>query len=103
MGVCTAYVENRSIGEQSPNLEKLISARLVEDFTIHSTAHSSTFIMIYQLSTKKGKTTAVLWKTLPISTSHDTIVASEQNYLEAVSEAEFLLDSLLRRKHTGIK
>lgn len=52
MGVFTAYMENIFMWEYHPTLEKVISAKLMKDFTLHIMAQSPAFIVIYQLSTK---------------------------------------------------
>lgn len=46
-----AHVEN-FMWEYHPTLEKVSSARLMEDFAIYIMAQSPTFVVIYQLSTK---------------------------------------------------
>lgn len=55
--------------------EKVISAGLMEDFTIHIMAQSPTFTVIYQPSTKTQHHDSSVEK--PILTSH-TIMDSEQ-------------------------
>lgn len=52
VGVFTAHVEKLFIQEYPPTLEKVISAKLMEDFAIHIMAQSPTFVVIYQHSTK---------------------------------------------------
>lgn len=76
MGVCTAHVEKTFLRKYHPTLEKVISAGLMEDFTIHIMAQSPTFTVIYQPSTKTQHHDSSVEK--PILTSHDTIMDSEQ-------------------------
>ncbi len=51
VGVFTAHVEKVLMREYPPTLEKAISAKLMEDFTIHILAQSSTLVF-YQPFTK---------------------------------------------------
>lgn len=62
VGVCTAHVEKLFMQEYHPTLEKVISAKLMEDLTVHIMAQTPT--VIYQPSSKHNAITA-LWNTLP--------------------------------------